>query len=221
MVQMIVFFGPLIGGVLFLLSACSSHLYNGNGHWVTQKRSVAVYDRINISGHFKLTYQDHAGESVSVSGDQNLLPYVRTHVKHGELMIDTAPGVRINPSKVITIHLRNHSIEQLTSTGVNEVELSHLNEHVLRVNASGGSQISLRGKVDDVLYQGEGVSQINATDLIAYDAHAQLTGASVLHTHVDHRLDAKLAGSSQLRYTGSPEVISNASGLSKVLPLQA
>ena len=70
--QRIVLSSSFVAGVLFLLSGCSSHLHHGNGHWVTHQRAVAMYDRININGHFKLTYQDHAGESVRVSGDEKL-----------------------------------------------------------------------------------------------------------------------------------------------------
>jgi hypothetical protein len=216
-----VLLGAILSSFIFLLSGCSSHVYRGDGHWVTQKRPVAVFDRINISGHFKLLYQDHLRSHLSVSGDKNLLPFVRTVVKNGELVIDTQPGARIDPSKVITIHLSNETLEQLSSSGVNEIDLTQLRENVLHVNASGGEKVSLQGRVNDVVYNCSGVSRIQANRLVARDAGVRLSGASVLNAYVNHRLDVNVSGAAKVRYTGSPEVVSHVSGMASVLPSQA
>ncbi len=192
--------------LLLVLSSCANHSYTGNGEWTTQSRSVGKFDRINVSGHFRLVYQDHQSQALQVSADSNLLPYIQTTVKNGELIIDTKPGAQLRASKTITLHLSSESLEQLTANGTNEIKLNGLHERWLRVNASGGDRIALQGEVREAVYDCHGFAKIDASNLSTVDTTVKMSGAGEVIARAKEQLDADISGMSKVRYIGSPKI---------------
>ena len=188
------------------ISGCGNHLHVGNGHWVTRTRTVLPFERLSIDGHFKIDYHDHQPQSLQVSADQNLLPFVTTHVVAGELRIGLAPGVQLKPSQVIALHLSNNSLEQLSSAGSNQVTLYDMDEPWLRIHAGRGDQLILKGKVQEAIYAADGAAIIDASQLEAKDTTATLTGSSEMLTRTHDRLDVRVSGVSKVSYMGQPVV---------------
>jgi hypothetical protein len=210
-----------LGLLLLPLASCANHSFTGNGNWVTQSRSVAKFDRINISGHFRLVYQDQQPHALQVSADSNLLPYVQTTVKNGELLISTKPGAQLRSSKTITLHLSSESLEQVTANGSNQIKLSGLRERWLRVNASGGDRIALEGKVDEAVYDCHGAAKIDASKLSTIDTTVKMTGAGEVVAMAKQQLDADVSGLSKVRYIGTPKVNQHIIDDATVEPLSA
>jgi hypothetical protein len=194
------------------LLSCGSELKTGSGHWVTQTRSVAPFDRVSLNGHFKLNYADHQQPGITVSADDNLLPFIHTVVKNGELTINVDPNVRLNASNVITVHLASRHLQSITSSGSNEIQLSGLQEPWFRVKSQGGDHIELQGDVKEVLYDCSGIAYVDATELKAEDVSVTLKGAGEVTVAADQKLNVNLSGVAKVRYLGSPKIDSHLSG---------
>jgi hypothetical protein len=207
--------------ILTLISGCANNLHTGNGKWVTQSRSVPKFDRLNVDGHFKLVYEDHHPRALQVSADENLLPYIRTVVTNGELMISIKPGVRLRTSRVITLHVGSESLEQLTAQGTSDIQLKDLREDWLRVNARGGDVISLQGEVKEAVYDCQDVVKIDASKLATVDTMVKMSGASQVVAHVDERLDVNLSGMAKVSYMGQPKLSTHILDSAEVVSVSA
>ncbi len=202
--------------VCCVLTSCGSYLHTGNGQWVTQDRPLAAFDRIKLVGHFKVIYHDNRSRHLSVSADKNLLPYIRTRVESGELVVDVKPDARLRSSKTITLHLNNPSLHEINTAGSNEIQLSDLKEEWLRVHAYGGDKIALHGQVKEVLYVTSGNTHIDAARLKTEETSVKMRGAGDLVASVDKTLKVNLSGVATVSYRGEPKVSSTLTGVARV-----
>jgi hypothetical protein len=198
------------------LLSCGSYLHEGNGQWVTQERQLLPFDRIKLVGHFKVLYHDHQSRHLSVSADKNLLSYIRTRVQNGELIVDTQPNARLRSSKTITLNLSNESLQEISSSGSNEIQLSNLKENWLRVHSKGGDKIALQGQVKEVLYDSSGVAHINAAQLQTEETSVKMRGAGDVIASANKALSVDLSGRAKVKYLGEPKVSSTLRGNAKV-----
>ena len=79
--------------VFFLMvvsSACSAILpgtINGSGDIVTESRDVSGFDKVALAGFGDVTIEVGDEESLTVSTDDNIMPYVTTEVKNNTLVL--------------------------------------------------------------------------------------------------------------------------------------
>ena len=95
----------------------------GNGKVITKEYQFADFDEINFVGPAEFTYvQSEAAPSVTVTIDENLLPYLEVKVKGKELHIGPKPEGMLGRSKelrptVFTIKANSKALEEVSLTG--------------------------------------------------------------------------------------------------------
>jgi len=75
----------LLLGICALSSACALEVVAGSGKVVTEPRTVSGFSRVSLSGSGQVFIDRTGAESVTVTTDDNLLPYIRTEVRDGTL----------------------------------------------------------------------------------------------------------------------------------------
>ena len=67
----------------------------GNGKVITEKRTTAGYDEINVSGFFDVVLVSGNEGAITIQGEENLLPYIKVEVEGNVLKIYTEKNVNI------------------------------------------------------------------------------------------------------------------------------
>ena len=81
----------LIVVALFTLSIASAcgvgRTLRGSGDIITENREVSGFDRVSLSGFGEVTIEVGEKESLTVTTDDNIMPYVHTEVKNNTLIL--------------------------------------------------------------------------------------------------------------------------------------
>ena len=70
----------------------------GSGKVITEPRTVSGFNAVLLKGAGALTIEENGTESLTISADDNLLPYVTAEVSGGRLTLSTKDNTSISPS---------------------------------------------------------------------------------------------------------------------------
>ena len=227
-IGLIVFAAAIIVGVvianLFSWGKATGEVFNfqlnigkekGSGHMATEVRELRDFSSVDVSSVFQVEIIAQSEFHVEVEADDNLLQFIETEVRNGELHISLDKGVKTSNPLRVRIGVPN--IERLEASGATKVFISNLKNSKIEVDTSGASKIELSGETGQLIVDVSGASHINATDLKAVDAVVDASGASRVNVNVSGELNSEASGASNINYTGDPtNVIKRTSGASSV-----
>lgn len=212
------------------LSSAQWKRIKGNGNTVTIDRSVGEYDRVALAGWFDVELVDGNEGELTLTGESNLLEYIKTEVKDGKLTIKQKKGVNLKPSnwnEGILILVPVESIDGVSLSGSGDIvgkttiesdnfktSISGSGDITLDVNAksvdasmSGSGDIRLSGKTTDFEVSVSGSGDIRAYDLEADFVEAQVSGSADVKVTANEMLKARVSGSGDISYKGNPKKI--------------
>jgi len=202
----------------------------GNGNVVTVERSTGDYDAIAVAGWFDVNIVDGTEGKLTLTGEDNLLEYIKTEVKNGKLVIKTEKGVNLKPSNwkdgiVITVPVESVSSISLSGSGdvvgkttitanTFETSMSGSGDITLAIEAtsinasmSGSGDIRLKGKADDFEVSVSGSGDVEAYALSANNVDATVSGSANIQVTANQMLRARVSGSGDIEYRGNPEKV--------------
>jgi Putative auto-transporter adhesin, head GIN domain len=211
----------------------------GSGVLKEENRTVRAFNRIRIEagGVAEITQgQADSQDSLSVSADENLLPYLISEVRAGELRIFVKPGVSLAPKQAIRYKISVNNLAGLDVSGSSEAGMSGLSGEQFSVQASGLGKITLdgvqvtrlvvkssgsgsievSGQTEGLEADMSGSSRLVAEDLQSQVAKVHISGSGEALVWVMNSLEARLSGSASLRYYGAPVTSQNTSGSASV-----
>ena len=202
----------------------------GNGNTVTINRSVGDYDRVALAGWFDVELVDGEEGELTLTGESNLLEYIKTEVKDGKLTIKAKKGVNLKPSnwkEGILIVVPVERINGVSLSGSGDIvgktvlqaddfktSISGSGDITLELRAksvdasmSGSGDIRLSGKTTDFEVSVSGSGDIKAYDLEADFVEAQVSGSADIKVTANEMLKARVSGSGDISYKGNPKKI--------------
>jgi putative autotransporter adhesin-like protein len=184
----------------------------GSGNVVSETRPVSGFSSVDLSGAGEVIVDRNGTESLTVSADDNLLPYLTTDVRGGVLTLGTKPGTNVNPSKRIVYKLTAKDLDGLSVSGSGSVEATGIKSARLLVDVSGAGQLHVSGSADqqDIAISGSG--DYRAPDLDSKVATISISGSGNAALTVSDKLDANISGSGSVEYTGGAIVTQHISG---------
>jgi hypothetical protein len=217
------------------LSSCVFHCVHGSGHMVSEDRKVSDFNKISISGGFKVVLKQDSSMAVKVTADDNLLKYIKTEVEGDRLRIYSKKNLCNNGQLTINIGVRN--LEEVKASGAVEVEsdgkihtgdlhfkLSGATKITMDLNAgnvttsgSGATELNLKGQATSHNIDLSGVGHVYAFDFVVGSCDIQTSGAGHSEVNVLNSLSVHSSGASEVRYRGNPSNVTNdKSGASSV-----
>lgn len=218
----------LIGIITVSCSAQWGKRIKGNGSETTINRTTGDYDEVALSGWFDVLLVDGQEGKLTLTGESNLLEYVKTEVKNGKLTIKTENGINLKPSNWnsgITITVPVESINAVTLSGSGDIvgkktirtssmatTMSGSGDITLALEAeqisasmSGSGDINLSGNTQDFEATISGSGDIKAFDLEAEHVNATVSGSADIKVTANQSLTARISGSGDITYRGNPE----------------
>jgi hypothetical protein len=199
---------------------------------VQQSREVTGFSRVELAGTGSLSIQMGASESLLVTAEDNLLPYLETEVRGETLEIRTESGVNLQPTEPIEYLLTATRLRRAELSGAGSIECAGLAARRLELAVSGAGelrftkletrelQIALDG-VGDVTTSGSterqrvtltAVGEYRAKRLKSAIAEVEVLGVGSATVRVSDRLLARVSGSGCVYYIGNPVVESTVTG---------
>jgi hypothetical protein len=207
----------------------------GSGDIQAEERPVSGFDAVNFSGNGELVITQGDTEGLTVEADDNLLPYIKTEVRNGELFIgfekedwetvyrpsqpirfDLAlkdlKALSLSGSGRITSPIINADRLSLDVSGSGSLMIDQLGAADLILGLSGSGQVDLSGEVASQQVGLSGSGSYLAGDLESQTAKVTSDGSGSGTVWVSENLDVTLSGSGSVSYFGSPTVTSDVSG---------
>jgi hypothetical protein len=211
----------------FFLNSCIDCV-NGEGSPVDEERATNAFESFHLDCSadvviHQIGLEDHA--HVVVHAQENLLPFIITHVEGDKLVIDIEGC--INATEEIEIEVFAPPLSKISNDGsgdINSSETLHSEELEISNDGSGdievdfnGSELSIdndgsgdfeiAGVVDNLEIRNDGSGDIDTKDLEANEVEVVSHGSGSISVHVKDDLDIKLSGSGDVSYEGDPQNI--------------
>lgn len=234
---------PLIAMVLM---ACGTinlgfNMVRGSGNVVSEERAVSGFDKVSLQGSGDIFLEQGSEEGLTIEADDNLMQYITTEVRNGELVIAFKDNVSVQTSRDIRYYLKvkdlsNVSISgsgdiiaesfetsalRLSISGSGNVNIDDLDVTTLTIQSSGSGNFELNGTAGtaDVTISGSG--KYIAGDLETNDTSITIGGSGEARVWAKNNLKVQISGSGDVNYYGSPSVSQSISGSGDVNSLGA
>jgi hypothetical protein len=216
--------GVLIVGVM---SACIVRIYDdddersgdgaasrffGSGTPAHEERELPTITRLKLDGSADVEVRIGTEQRVVVFADDNLLDRVTTEVFDGELVVGMRSGSYSTRSQ-IRIELETTSLEAIEIRGSGDVSAEGLDAPKLEISVSGSGDVRAQGRVERLSASISGSGDLELGELSTRRARVSISGSGDVNVNVEESLDAKIAGTGDIHYSGDPhELIKSVTG---------
>lgn len=200
-------------------SSCVKEIVRGNGDTKTETRNVSNFSSVSLEGSGNVTITHGASFALTVTDDENLLPYVETNVSNNELLIRYKRNTWVKHGNLkVNITMPDLNGIELSGSGSYDINGHFINSGTFRSRMSGSGDIRISNfdtKNADLDVSGSG--KISAAGLWAETASVHISGSGEAELSVSNELDAHISGSGKIYYHGTPAVSTHISGSGKVV----
>ena len=228
-----------------LLSACAFPMriteVRGSGNLITESRRVSGFETVELSGNGTLIIEQSDVESLEITADENIMPYLRSEVVGGNLQLGTDEFINLLPSSDITYRLTVKNLSAIETSGMGQVEVESLDTDQLELAISGSGtmkigdlsakslsldisgmgDVYLSGVVEDQRIKISGTGNYQAGDLFSLTAAIDISGSGSAQVWVADNLDLDISGMGDLSYYGEPILNTDISGMGNIKSLGA
>lgn len=197
----------------------------GDGNAVTKNRSVGNFDGITVSGPYDVILVTGKEGEITIEGEDNLIDHIVTEVKNNTLEIYTENGFNVNFTRKITITVAYHDIEKARLTGSGSITSNEaikadtfhtsvtgsgtiklmLSANEAHAEVTGSGDLDLEGSTTSLYAEVTGSGDISAYELKAQNADARVSGSGGIKLYCSDKLNARVTGSGDIYYEGSPK----------------
>jgi hypothetical protein len=210
--------GCCVAGALSIACGFGFQTVEGSGKVITEARTVAAFSAVSLSGNGRLMVEETGSDSLTVTTDDNLLPYIKTEVKDGRLELGTSDNAMTNlrPSKDIVFKLTVKKLDDLGVSGSGEVDVKGLAQDSFKIGISGSGEVTAHGSAGSLDIGVSGSGQYHGQDLAARRATVAISGSGDAVVAASDTLEAAVSGSGSVKYVGDPRVTQRISGSGSV-----
>ncbi len=208
---------------ILLFSAC--RYKSGSGNIVTEVRETGSFTGIRVSGGFEVELRHAGNEEVIVEADDNIIKYINTNVRKGELVInlddlnvhDAHLKVLISAPSINSIKVSAGSDfiakDELKSDGIIILKASSgskiktaVDAPGVEADASSAGEISISGRTKDFNAETSSGASILAKELLSENTVVQASSGSTAKVHASVKLEATASSGANVSYRGAASV---------------
>ena len=204
---------------LTLSLAAAASLFAMQAQAAEQTRSVAPFTTISNSGPVSVHIEVGKAQSVTVSGNDELVADLQTEVVGNELKMrmrhETTNFNSHHDGLRVTITMPQ--LTAFTMAGAGEIVITHMSGDSLDVRFGGAGSLKADGSVRSLTLNVGGVGSIDTRELHADNANINVGGVGHVKVWAATRLDASVGGVGSLTYYGEPKTVNtNGGGLGSI-----
>jgi hypothetical protein len=183
----------------------------------TETRKVSGFREVNLAGSGQLTLEQNGTESLTITADDNLLPYLTSDVSGNRLTLGTKEHTGVSPSKDIVYKLTVKDLNQITVAGSGTADAKGIHTDQLKVVVAGSGSFTATGTADqqDIMIAGSG--DYHGANVKSKGVTISIMGSGSADLDASDKLSATIMGSGDIKYTGSAIVSKNILGSGSVV----
>jgi Putative auto-transporter adhesin, head GIN domain len=194
----------------------NSNTVVGSGTAATETRNVSDFSAVVMYGSGQLIVDHGDVEALTITGDDNLLPYLTSDVQNGKLSLGTKPNTSITNRVQIVYHLTVKKLDAVESYGSGSADVNGVATDKLSVTTKGSGNVKVAGKVTTQEISLSGSGDYNAENLDSRQASVQASGSGSATVRVSDSLNVQLNGSGSVGYHGDPSLTKAVNGSGRV-----
>ncbi|MDH3890461.1 MAG: DUF2807 domain-containing protein [candidate division Zixibacteria bacterium] len=214
----------------------TSSTIKGSGVLETESRTVGDFDELTLSAAGKVNITFGVPQSVTVTVDDNIMPYLQTGHSGSHLDIRVQDGIDARDYDLV-VDLVVADLKALELAGVgsmgghNTLQTEHidlaltgagtidLDVEVSTVSTlfSGPGSLTLTGTADTHTCEMSSAGDLHAFELSTGTTDVTLSGVGSAEVNVSESLDANLSGLGSVYYRGNPTITGTDTGLGGVI----
>lgn len=191
--------------VLCLLFGGCFESIKGSGVPLVEKREVGPFRSLVLDGSFAVKITCGMESSFEISGDDNIVPLVKTLIRGDGLRIFI--DEKVSPDLELEVVLGTESLESLVSNGANSILLSNVSGANLDMELNGAGSITASGWTDNLSVCLSGAGSMNCSALEAKSVDVSLNGAASADVYASEELKAQINGVGSITYGGHPKKV--------------
>ena len=206
----------LVALVALFVSGCWWPGIRGNGHVVTDQRTVGEFSDVKADGAFEIEW--HSGTpALSITTDDNLLKYIDSSVEGTTLRLHTRE--QLHPTRRMKVLVTSPTLTGLSFAGAVRFDATQLSGAKFYLQTAGACKITLGGNVDEFLADMSGASKLMAVGLHTKTTDISTSGASKAETYASEALRVSISGAGKVTYYGHPKKVErHVSGAGSINP---
>lgn len=230
----------LVFAITIFSFSCNDETINGNGNVVSESRNTGSFTGVKLMGAMNVDIKAGDKQSVEIKGEENILPYIETYIKDGNLVIKYKNDVNINTNDDLNIYITTASLKEVEVFGSGDItgEGKFVNDNkmeigvmgsgdiklevdapLVEVKTTGSGDIYLSGNTKDITCNSMGSGDIDASDLKAENAKVKTTGSGDIKVFASIKLNCTINGSGSIKYNGGGTVSSDIHGSGSITPI--
>ena len=196
---------PLIAAICFVLAGCHWQGIRGNGHIVTDQRTIEDFAELHTNGGaFDIEWRS-GPPSLSITTDDNLLGYIEVRKIDNRLELRTREHLRPTHHNKVVVSSSTRSGTSLK--GASDLVVHGLTGPKFALQSKGAADVKLDGAVDELLADMTGATDLNAKALRAGTVQISVTGASDAVVNASETLRVAITGAGDVTYFGNPKTV--------------
>ncbi len=227
--------GALIAGATFTETVV------GSGVPATEERDVAAVTEVEFSGNGQLLVIPGDTPSLTITGDDNVVPLIESDVSGRKLKLRVRSGYSVRTSTPIKYTLTVPKLSKLSVSGSGNAQVERMAGETVSVRLSGAGSAIVNGlecKALSVTVSGSGNAKVSGTaqsvkarvsgagefhgiGVQAKAADVQVSGSGNVSVWAAEKLKARASGAGNVNYKGNPQVEQRSSGAGKVRPTES
>ena len=222
--------------VMALLAGCSVGATVGSGKVATETRAVSGVEAVEFAFVGDMTITQGDEESLTITGDDNILPLIKSDVTGGVLRVYTQ-GVNMAQSITpLRYELKVKDLSRMTLSGAGSINAPELTTERLRATVSGAGTLRVDALAADALEVSlSGIGDANIAGVVERQqvtlagagtyfgeelrsgvADTTISGLGNAKVWVTEKLNATISGAGSIEYKGDPQVTQQVSGVGSV-----
>jgi hypothetical protein len=179
-----------------------------------ETRKVDDFTKIREDGFANVVVQVGPETSVKITGDDNIVPLVKTRVEKGELIIANKKSFRQKTKLLVSITLP--TLTSVALDGAGNITVHNASGQDFSASLDGAGNVTVDGAVGNLSASLDGAGNLKLSDLKAKQASATVDGAGNIDVWATDNLTASVDGIGNIRYKGSPSVQKTVDGIGRV-----
>jgi hypothetical protein len=215
--------------------AVTINLFNGDGNTisgsgkeVTVARKVGAFSVLRLDSSVDVHARQGATPSVSVHADDNIEPLIETVVDGDTLVVRMRKGTsfRTHHNVVVDVvftaltaaqqhgsgdlHIDKLSGPRFESTiaGSGDLQIDDAQLGSFALSIAGSGDVAISGTADEARLGVAGSGDIDARNFAVRRVSVSISGSGDAHVNASEAIDARVAGSGDITYSGHPRDVS-------------
>jgi hypothetical protein len=197
---------------LFIAGCWSIEAIDGSGKVISETRSVSGFSAVSLSGDGKLLIEPGNAEALTITSDDNILPYLTSEVEGNELRLGVRRHFGVNPTRDIVYRLTVKNLNEVNVSGDGSVDGKGIRADELRIHISGDGQVVLAGSAGQQTIDISGDGRYKGEKLESKTAKISISGDGSAVAAVSDELNANVSGDGWIEYIGNPSIRQHISG---------